>query len=62
MAIKDTTVNVVSCYNFIVSIGKNQALKSERPKWKSDIPLTEGQLSSKREEFWDTAPVFEVSC
>ena len=45
---------------FPVSIGKNQALKGERPKWKSDIPLTEGQLTSKREEFWDTAPVFEV--
>ena len=26
---------------------------------KSDIPLTEGQLKSKRDEFWDTAPAFE---
>ena len=42
-----------------VSIGKNQPLKSDRPKWKSDIPLTESQLRSKREEFWDTAPAFE---
>lgn len=42
-----------------VSIGKNQPLKHERPKWKSDVPLTEGQLRSKRDEFWDTAPAFE---
>ena len=28
-------------------------------RWKSDIPLTEGQLMSKRDEFWDTAPAFE---
>jgi hypothetical protein len=34
-------------------------LKPEKPKWKSDIPLTETQLRSKREEFWDTAPAFE---
>ena len=46
---------------FLVSIGKNQPLKAEKPKWKSDIPLTDGQLKSKRDEFWDTAPVFEVS-
>ena len=42
-----------------VSIGRNQPLKSEKPKWKSDIPLTDGQLRSKRDEFWDTAPAFE---
>lgn len=42
-----------------VSIGKNQALKHEKPKWKSDVPLTDGQLRSKRDEFWDTAPAFE---
>lgn len=23
------------------------------------MPLTEGQLRSKRDEFWDTAPAFE---
>lgn len=28
-------------------------------RWKSDVPLTEGQLRSKRDEFWDTAPAFE---
>ena len=28
-------------------------------RWKSDVPLTEAQLRSKREEFWDTAPAFE---
>jgi len=42
-----------------VSIGRNQPLKPEKPKWKSDVPLTEGQLRSKRDEFWDTAPAFE---
>lgn len=42
-----------------VTIGKNQPLKHEKPKWKSDVPLTGGQLHSKRDEFWDTAPAFE---
>ncbi|KAK3095298.1 hypothetical protein FSP39_012949 [Pinctada imbricata] len=42
-----------------VSIGRNQPLKPEKPKWKSELPLTEGQLRSKRDEFWDTAPAFE---
>jgi hypothetical protein len=41
------------------SVGKNQALKREKTKWKSDVPLTDGQLRSKRDEFWDTAPAFE---
>ena len=38
---------------------KNKPLKGEKVRWKSDIPLTEGQLMSKRDEFWDTAPAFE---
>eukprot|EP00096_Caligus_rogercresseyi_P008903 TRINITY_DN2906_c0_g1_i1.p1 TRINITY_DN2906_c0_g1~~TRINITY_DN2906_c0_g1_i1.p1 ORF type:complete len:270 (+),score=115.39 TRINITY_DN2906_c0_g1_i1:171-980(+) len=38
---------------------KNRPLKHEKIRWKSDIPLTDGQLLSKREEFWDTAPAFE---
>lgn len=42
-----------------VAIGKNQPLKHELPKWKSENPLTIGQLHSKRDEFWDTAPAFE---
>lgn len=44
---------------FAVTIGKNQKLKHERVKWKSDLALTDGQLRSKRDEFWDTAPAFE---
>lgn len=44
---------------FPVALGRNQPLKRERPKWKSDYPMTEGQLRSKRDEFWDTAPAFE---
>ncbi|XP_012675841.2 ubiquitin domain-containing protein 1 [Clupea harengus] len=39
--------------------GRNEPLRKERPKWKSDYPMTEGQLRSKRDEFWDTAPAFE---
>ena len=41
---------------------KYQLLKPELSlalRWKSDVPLTEAQLRSKREEFWDTAPAFE---
>ena len=45
--------------NLCVFAGKNHPLKQDKPKWKSDIPLTEGQLRSKRDEFWDTAPAFE---
>lgn len=41
------------------AIGKNQPLKKEHPRWRSEVPLTEGQLRSKRDEFWDTAPAFE---
>lgn len=32
---------------------------AEGIRWRSDVPLTEGQLRSKRDEFWDTAPAFE---
>ncbi|KAF7998316.1 hypothetical protein HCN44_009714 [Aphidius gifuensis] len=38
---------------------KNHPLCHEIFRWKSDVPLTEGQLRSKRDEFWDTAPAFE---
>ena len=38
---------------------KNHPLCHETIRWKSDVPLTEGQLRSKRDEFWDTAPAFE---
>lgn len=44
---------------FAVTLGRNQPLKKERPPWTSEIPLTEGQLRSKRDEFWETAPAFE---
>ncbi|XP_066962991.1 ubiquitin domain-containing protein 1 isoform X2 [Macrobrachium rosenbergii] len=39
--------------------GKNVPLRHEKIRWKSDMPLTEGQVRSKRDEFWDTAPAFE---
>ncbi len=38
---------------------KNRPLRHQSVRWKSDIPLTEAQLKSKREEFWHTAPAFE---
>lgn len=43
----------------VVSVGRNQPLRPEKPRWKSDVPITEGQLRSRRDEFWDTAPAFE---
>ena len=45
--------------NFVDSIRKNYPLFRLRIDWKSDNPLTEGQLRSKRDEFWDTAPAFD---
>ena len=44
---------------FFLFQGRNEPLKKERPKWKSEYPMTEGQLRSKRDEFWDTAPAFD---
>lgn len=38
---------------------KNHPLFHETIRWKSDVPLTEGQLRSKRDEFWETAPAFD---
>lgn len=43
----------------VLILGRNEPLKKERPKWKSEYPMTEGQLRSKRDEFWDTAPAFD---
>ncbi|KAH0513997.1 Ubiquitin domain-containing protein 2 [Microtus ochrogaster] len=42
-----------------VALGRNQPLKTEKPKWKNDYLMTDGQLRSKRDEFRDTAPAFE---
>ncbi|ESN91849.1 hypothetical protein HELRODRAFT_186188 [Helobdella robusta] len=42
-----------------VHVSHNRPLKHRKPKWKSNIRLTEAQLQAKREEFWDTAPAFE---
>lgn len=54
-----STPQIILVYVHLVSIGRNQPLKPEKPKWKSEVPLTDGQLRSKRDEFWDTAPAFE---
>jgi len=39
--------------------GKNRPLQKEAPMWKSEVPITLGQLMSKRDEYWDTAPAFD---
>ncbi|XP_002167583.2 ubiquitin domain-containing protein 1 [Hydra vulgaris] len=41
-----------------VTIGKNKPISSEKPKWKSETPITIGQLRSKRDEYWETQPAF----
>lgn len=43
----------------LVAIGRNKPLKRQRPVWEADVPMTDGQLRSKRDEFWETAPVFD---
>ncbi|KFP32006.1 Ubiquitin domain-containing protein 1, partial [Colius striatus] len=40
--------------------GRNEPLKKERPKWKSDYPMTDGQLRSKRDEASDTVSPAKV--
>ena len=42
-----------------VHAAKNKPLRPEKVRWRSEVPLTEGQLKTKRDEFWDTAPAFE---
>lgn len=38
---------------------RNQPLRKNNIKWKSETPLTIGQLYSRRDEFWETAVVFD---
>lgn len=41
----------------------NKQLCRKPPVWSSERPMTKGQLLSKRDEFWDTAPAFgNISC
>ncbi|XP_046385489.1 ubiquitin domain-containing protein 2 [Ischnura elegans] len=54
----ETTSEVVSRPNS-GNTRKNHPLCHETIRWKSDVPLTDGQLRSKRDEFWDTAPAFD---
>lgn len=45
---------------YIPPTGKNKKLKKDFIKnFKFDRKITENQLNSKRDEFWDTAPAFE---
>lgn len=60
MAVFFCLIRGLNVYYFVVGgLRKNQSLCHETIRWKSDVPLTEGQLRSKRDEFWDTAPAFE---
>ena len=36
----------------------NKQICRKAPVWSSERPMTRGQLLSKRDEFWDTAPAF----
>jgi len=38
--------------------GRNKRLKKDKLRWKSELSITESELEAKRNEFWDTAPVF----
>lgn len=49
----------ICLFNSLGTTRKHQPLCHETIRWKSDVPLTEGQLRSKRDEFWDTAPAFD---
>jgi hypothetical protein len=44
------------------TVGRNKPLNRSacRPKWKSDVPITENQLRRKREEYWDTGDDAEI--
>jgi hypothetical protein len=43
------------------TVGRNKPLNRSacRPKWKSDVSITENQLRRKREEYWDTGKIFQ---
>jgi len=45
--------------SLLVAVGKNKPLLRAPVLWSSDVVTTDGQLRSKRDEFWDTAPAFE---
>lgn len=54
----------IDLFIFLVSgtVGRNKPLNRSacRPKWKSDVPITENQLRRKREEYWDTGEIVEI--
>ena len=39
--------------------GGETQLRRDLPKWSSETAITRGALVSKRDEFWETAPMFE---
>ena len=40
-------------------VGKTRPLAPDPPLWRTDVRITRDQLLRKRDEFWDTAPVYE---
>lgn len=30
--------------------------------WRTDVPMTEGQLRGRRDTFWETAPAYDGRC
>ena len=41
------------------TVGRNKPLNRSacRPRWKSDVAISENQLRRKREEYWDTGEI-----
>lgn len=40
-------------------MGQSQPLIEEKLVWKSETPLTAGQLQGKRDTFWETSPLYD---
>lgn len=53
-------VSFLKCHLASGTVARNKPLNRStcRPKWKSDVPITESQLRRKREEYWDTGEIF----
>jgi len=66
-SVQNTTANINANYNLnlisphhIPPMGKNKRLRKDFCKYlKCEKYLSEQELQAKREEFWDTAPVFD---
>lgn len=43
----------------LVTLGLDQPLLPEPVVWKTEVPITAGQLRGRRDTFWETAPVYD---